>query len=148
MPQRILSKFKSLSIRGKKRFKKHEIESDSNDSDIDDDVDLYSNDVLSLVTRSGPLVLKRQEMFEKIFKSGVPQQINNIDCIIGCGNTRNTVLYPCRHMHLCRECWFLLKTYENKNLKNISFDDSDDDTTKPRCPLCRNGVDSSEEVYL
>lgn len=148
MPQIFLSKFRDLTVRNKKRrnHKKYEIDSDSNDSS-NDDVDLYSPNILSMVTRKGPVILKLHETFEKMFKNGIPSQSNNIECITACGNPRNTILYPCRHIHLCRQCWFLLKTYEQS--KNTTFEnDDEDDITKPRCPYCRNRVDSSDEVYL
>lgn len=146
------SKFNKLNLGHKKVSKsvrKHMGTESDTDSDCSDDVDLYSENFLSLVTRSGPVLLKRQEMFKKIFENGMPVQLNNVVCIMACGNVRNTILYPCRHMHLCKECWFLLKTYENEQIKKSTFeDDSDDSVTKPRCPNCRQRVESSDDVYL
>lgn len=151
MPQKILSKFNKLNSGHKKITKsvrnhipiENDTDSDSSSSD------LYTEDFLTLVTRSGPVILKRHETFKKIFENGMPAQINNVDCIMACGNIRNTILYPCRHLHLCKECWFLLKTYESKKIRNSTFeDDCDDSVTIPRCPCCRQGVESSDEVYL
>lgn len=146
MPQKFVAMFKKL---GNQRKRRQNFQPEASSSSDSDDVDLYSNDVLSMVTRNGPLILKRHEAFDNLFKNGVSTPLNKFDCIMACGNTRNTILYPCRHIHLCRECWFLLKTYELKQCRYISFEnDSDDNVMKPRCPYCRNGVESSDEVYL
>lgn len=150
MPQRFMTKFSKMSIQGNKRrnYKKSSTDSDSDDSDTED-VDLYSPEVLSLVTRSGPIILKRHKMFEEIFERGLPAQNNTIDCIMACGKERNTVLYPCKHMLMCTACWFLLKTYELKKQKNITFEnDVSDNVTKPKCPLCRQVVDETDEIRL
>lgn len=149
MPQKFMSKFAKLNLQGKlsRRYvKKPETESDSSDSE---DIDLYSSAMLSLVTRNGPILLKRQAVFDEIFEKGMPANINHFECITACGNTRNTVLYPCRHMHLCKECWYLLKTYESEKMKKAALENSSDDkATMPRCPYCREGVESSDEVYI
>ena len=150
MPQKFMSKFEKLSLRSRRCVRENNPEGDSDSYDSEnDDIDLYSSNMLSLITRNGPIILKRHKIFEQIFESGIPAQVNNFECITACGKTRNTVLLPCRHMHLCKECWFLLKTYELKKSKNVSFEnDTDDSVTKPRCPYCRAGVESSDEVFL
>lgn len=94
MLQKFVSMFKNLSHREKNRghVKKPETESDSCDSE-NEDIDLYSSNILSLVTRNGPMILKIHAIFEKIFESDVPVQANAFECITGCGKARNTVLY-------------------------------------------------------
>lgn len=59
--------------------------------------------------------------------------INNsegTDCIVCLSQTRDTVIFPCRHYCLCNECCMQIRA--NTNI----------------CPLCRKEIESSLIVNL
>lgn len=159
MPSIFISKFqnertlpKSKPKRSKKKPKKlrraHVVD-DTSDSDSNDDSSLMNN-VLSLVTRSGSVLSKRQEVFDKFLRKELPKSSNSLECIMLCGKMRDTILYPCKHTLICRECWYLWKTYEGTTHRvSDNFDSDDEDNlTKPRCPYCMQPVDNSDDAFL
>lgn len=67
-------------------------------------------------------------------------------CIICCEKKKSLLLLPCRHQHTCDACWSLWSIQCMSNKIDESFDESDDDATKPTCPYCKIPVDTTISV--
>lgn len=150
-----VSKFRRVSFERKQKRtlqnpKKKSQQVGTFDSDSEDEDDTtHPNQILTLVTRNGPVIEKLQEMFDKCLKNELPMNSNSLECIMLCGRIRDTILYPCKHSLVCRQCWCLYKTYEGamQEIRAEDFDDDDDNLTKPRCPYCRKPDDASDDIY-
>lgn len=55
------------------------------------------------------------------------------------------ILFPCLHQHTCEPCWLLWKIRQINSMPDFD-NDKDDEVTKPKCPVCRQGVDIAEKA--
>lgn len=69
-------------------------------------------------------------------------------CIICYERKKNTMLFPCLHQHTCGPCWLIYRISQINNvpISDLSDDDDFDEATKPKCPVCRQGVDDFKEA--
>lgn len=114
--------------------------------DSEDDVDSESTSfaLMERITRNGSSLRQIQKRFAEIEKQdNVIIDSDSFLCIICFKNKKNSILLPCLHQHTCERCWILWKIRQ-LNILQPNFDDDDDDDdhlTKPKCPVCRQGVD-------
>lgn len=103
-----------------------------------------TNDIVPpRVTRSGVNIIKLIDTIDKIMNEQEAVDMNALQCIICCNAKKSIILLPCRHQHTCEPCWTLWKMQSMDNLREMSFDDDDDNILKPKCPYCNTFVDSN-----
>lgn len=138
------SSVKETKTKQKKRLRPHELDDDS-DSDINSDMDSHVYDIMERISRNGSAMLNFRRRFQELEK----QESISIDpdcfkCILCYERKKNTILFPCLHQHTCGPCWIMWKIQQINSIPLESI--MDDETTKPKCPVCRQGVDEFKEA--
>lgn len=113
--------------------------------ELDSSSDIDSQEIMLKITRNGSALARVRERFNEILRCGLGDiDVNSIECIMGCGKKKSTILLPCRHQHTCESCWFLWKVHQINNMTPVFLNDSvDDNELKPKCPYCKTGVDEA-----
>lgn len=118
--------------------------------DTGSDSDSDSNDFITKVTRKGPVLARLQQRFDDILERGeIATEDNGMECIMGCGRKKTTVLLPCKHQYTCEPCWYLWKVHQlNENGHHDFLDENiEEDETKPICPVCKQAVNEAFSVF-
>lgn len=120
----------------------------SNSSSDSDDVENECNlDLFARVTRNSS-TLKRVEALVRKFEDEPIEPNDDMLCIIGCGKKKNMLLLPCCHQHTCEPCWILWKMTHSRRIPNTIFDQTfEENSLKPKCPVCKAPVDQEIRVF-
>lgn len=106
---------------------------------------------ISRITRSGSSILRLKKKFEDIErKEQFDTDPNSIECIMGCGRRKCTILLPCRHQHTCETCWYMWKIHQINKISYDQLNDAghdDDDILKPKCPMCKESVEEAISAF-
>lgn len=117
---------------------------DDTDSDTDD---TRVNEIMERITRNGSSMLKLRKRFKELEeRENITIDPDCYKCIICYERKKNTILFPCLHQHTCGPCWLIYKIQQINSLPIDAFDENFDDVTKPKCPVCRQGVDEFKEA--
>lgn len=135
-------KLPRTKLKKKKQRRPHETSDDDSNSDTDSNV----YDVMERISRNGPAMVNLRKRFLELQN----QEVISIDpdcfkCIICYERKKTTILMPCWHQHTCGPCWIMWKIQQINYVPLESIDDADE-TTKPKCPVCRQGVDEFKEA--
>lgn len=111
--------------------------------DSEDESESVSFALMERITRNGSAMRELNKRFAEIEKQdSVDIDSDSFLCILCYKKKKNTILLPCLHQHTCEACWLLWKIRQINNMQpDFDNDDDDDQTTKPKCPVCRQGVD-------
>lgn len=70
-------------------------------------------------------------------------------CKVCSKNEINIALSPCGDVKICESCWLRISSEHSEQLANNSdIDFSDDEELKPKCPCCRQGVETYIKIYF
>lgn len=112
------------------------------DSDEDSNSDNGSNfESLARTTRGGLTAIKLIQKIVSVLNNKENLNHDSHLCIICCDNRKTMLLFPCTHQHTCEACWALWCIEYSKQQKNVSFDEDNENATKPICPYCKQYVD-------
>lgn len=126
-----------------KKKQQNEVENDASDSE--NSFDLVNFDMMSRLTRNGSSILKLQKRIEEIENGKETPDPQGFQCIICCDRKKCMVLYPCLHQHTCEQCWFLYKVRQINQISKYT-EDSDDEISMPKCPVCRQSVEKAKKA--
>lgn len=117
-------------------------------SDHSDSDDERVFEVMERISRNGSAMVKLRKRFQELEQ----QATLTIDpdcfkCIICYERKKTTILMPCLHQHTCGPCWIIYKIQQINAMPIESVDDEEfDEASKPKCPVCRQGVDEFKEA--
>lgn len=112
-------------------------------SDSDVSSDGPSLNCFARMTRNGNAVMKLINRIDNIMKEKTEDlNFDSHTCIICCDRKKTSILLPCRHQQTCESCWQLWSIQCMAKNANKSFNESDEDATKPICPYCKSYVDT------
>lgn len=83
-------------------------------------------------------------------------------CRVCMERSLNILLLPCKHIYLCSECWYQIDQEEKKRIEElhqIDYNQMEHQATVdqsfefpseflPKCPICRQGVLNSVEIFM
>lgn len=131
------------STPGKKKSTKARTEKSTPQSATDSDsVDF---ELMDRVTRNGSTILRLQKRFEQIENQAEIPDPQGFLCVICCERKKSMILYPCLHQHTCEPCWFFWKVRQLNKIKSYD-EDLDDESTMPKCPMCRQSVEEAKRA--
>lgn len=134
---------KSMRTKQKKSRRAHV---SSDDSDTDSGV----CDVMDRISRNGPAIVNFRKRFQELEnQENVLIDPDCFKCIICYERKKNTMLLPCSHQHTCNPCWIMWKIQQINAvpMESLLDDDTDvDEAFKPKCPVCKQGVDEFKEA--
>lgn len=151
-PKQTTSRTKQASTRaGSKQKKQHRAhvvsDEDSNSDETENDSHVY--DIMERISRNGPSMINLRKRFQELEKQEkIPIDPDNYKCIICCERKKNTILFPCLHQHTCGPCWIMWKIQQINSVPlELMNDEADfDEAAKPKCPVCRQGVEEFKEA--
>lgn len=125
----------------------HVSSEDSDTEDVDGDSQVYQ--IMERITRNGTAMVNIMKRFKEL------ESLENITidpdcfkCIICFERRKNTILLPCLHQHTCGPCWIMWKIQQINAVPfdSMNNDDEMDEAVKPKCPVCRQGVEEFKEA--
>lgn len=126
-----------------KRCRAHVPSDDDSDSNVSSDSHVY--EIMERISRDGPVMLNLRKRFKELEKQeAISIDPDSFKCIICCERKKNTILFPGLHQHTCGPCWIMWKIQQINSISLESI--MDDEATKPKCPVCRQGVDEFKEA--
>lgn len=135
----------SSNAKPTKTKKKQQQNVAENDSDSENSFDSVNIDVMNRLTRNGSSIVKLQKRIAEIENGTEIPDPQGFQCVICCDQKKCMVLYPCLHQHTCEKCWFLYKVMQINQISTYS-EDSDDEISMPKCPVCRQSVEKAKKA--
>lgn len=141
-----LAEVEITETRAKTKKKRQRRPHETSDDDSNSDTDSNVYDVMERISRNGPAMVNLRKRFLELQN----QEVISIDpdcfkCIICYERKKTTILMPCWHQHTCGPCWIMWKIQQINSVPLESVDDAEE-MTKPKCPVCRQGVDEFKEA--
>lgn len=145
------SRSKQIATRSKtkqnKRNRAHESDDDS-DLDLNMDTDTQVYEIMERISRNGPAMVNLRKRFAELEKNEtISFDPKSFKCIICVERKKNTILFPFLHQHTCGPCWIIWKIQQINAIPLESImNDETYEAFKPKCPICRQGVDEFKEA--
>lgn len=108
-----------------------DIESDT-ENDADDDTDTG-------LTHFAPKKISRSSSLSS--SSSATKTVPSI-CKVCAMNEINIAMSPCGDVKICECCWLRIAKEHEEQIANDSIDHDDEEELKPKCPCCKQGVDT------
>lgn len=113
------------------------------------DTDSCVYEIMERITRNGPSMVSLRKRFKELEnQENILIDSDSFKYIICHERRKNTILFPCLHQHTCGPCWIIWKIHQINTvpLSLTNTEDEIDEAVKPKCPVCRQGVNEFREA--
>lgn len=102
----------------------------------DSDPNISDLDAATSLTNSSTEIERLYEKFKEVLNTQSTIYIRDSKCLMECGRQRATVLLPCKHQPICKECYVIWKIYVLQHKKS------------ELCPACKSQVIDNIFIHI